>query len=34
VPYADEFAFTPGALQRVEIELEPQQQPIDHQPMD
>ena len=25
--YADEFAFTPGALQRVEFELEPQQQP-------
>ena len=32
--YADEFAFTPGALQRVEIELEPQQDPIDHQPID
>jgi arylsulfatase len=32
--YADAFAFTPGALQRVEIELEPQQQPVDHQPVD
>jgi arylsulfatase A-like enzyme len=32
--YVDEFAFTPGALQRVEIELEPQQDPIDHQPID
>jgi arylsulfatase A-like enzyme len=32
--YADEFAFTPGALNRVEFELEPQQHPIDHQPMD
>lgn len=32
--YADEFAFTPGVLQRVEIELEPQQDPVDHQPMD
>ena len=32
--YSDEFAFTPGALQRVEFELEPQQQPVDHQTMD
>jgi hypothetical protein len=32
--YADEFAFTPGALQRVEFELEPQQHPVDHQPID
>lgn len=32
--YADEFAFTPGALKRVEFELEPQQHPVDHQPMD
>lgn len=32
--YPDEFAFTPGALQRVEFELEPQQRPVDHQPMD
>jgi arylsulfatase len=32
--YADEFAFTPGALQRVELELEPQQHPVDHQPID
>jgi arylsulfatase A-like enzyme len=32
--YADEFAFTAGALQRVEIELEPQQDPLDHQPVD
>jgi arylsulfatase A-like enzyme len=32
--YPDEFAFTPGALQRVEIELEPMQHPVDHQPMD
>jgi arylsulfatase len=32
--YADEFAFTPGALQRVEFELEPQARPIDHQPLD
>ncbi|MCE3270942.1 MAG: arylsulfatase [Ramlibacter sp.] len=32
--YTDEFAFTPGVLQRVEIELEPQQDPVDHQPMD
>jgi arylsulfatase len=32
--YPDEFAFTPGALKRVEFELEPQQHPVDHQPMD
>jgi arylsulfatase len=32
--YTDEFAFTPCALQRVEIELEPMQNPVDHQPMD
>jgi hypothetical protein len=32
--YTDEFAFTPGALKRVEFELEPQQHPVDHQPMD
>jgi len=32
--YADEFAFTPGALQRVELELEPQERPVDHQPID
>ena len=32
--YADAFAFTPGALQRVEFELEPQQRPVDHQPVD
>jgi arylsulfatase len=32
--YTDEFAFTPGALQRVEMELEPMQHPVDHQPMD
>ena len=32
--YADEFTFTPGALQRVEIELEPQPKPVDHQPLD
>jgi arylsulfatase len=32
--YTDEFAFTPGALKRVEIELEPMQHPVDHQPMD
>ncbi|MBC5767117.1 arylsulfatase [Ramlibacter albus] len=32
--YSDEFAFTPGALERVEIELEPMQHPVDHQPMD
>ena len=32
--YTDEFAFTPGALQRVEFELEPMQDPVDHQPMD
>jgi arylsulfatase len=32
--YTDAFEFTPGALQQVEFELEPQQQPVDHQPMD
>jgi len=32
--YTDEFAFTPGALQRVEMELEPMPHPVDHQPMD
>lgn len=32
--YTDEFTFTPGALQRVEIELEPMSHPVDHQPMD
>ena len=32
--YADAFDFTPGALERVEFELEPQQRPVDHQPVD
>jgi arylsulfatase len=32
--YVDAFPFTPGALQRVEIELAPQQHPVDHQPID
>jgi len=32
--YADEFAFTDGALERVDIELEAQDRPVDHQPMD
>jgi len=32
--YADAFDFTPGALERVEFELEQQQHPVDHQPVD
>jgi arylsulfatase len=32
--YDDEFAFTAGALERVDFELEPQARPVDHQPMD
>jgi arylsulfatase len=31
--YTDEFAFT-AALQRVDIELEPQARPVDHRPID
>ena len=32
--YAGDFAFTPGALERVDLELEHQDRPVDHQPMD
>ena len=32
--YGDEFAFTEGALERVDMELEAQDRPVDHQPMD
>ena len=32
--YDDEFAFTPDALERVDIDLEIQDRPVDHQPMD
>jgi arylsulfatase len=32
--YADEFAFSAGALRRVDFELEPQARPVDHQPID
>jgi hypothetical protein len=32
--YDDDFAFTPGALARVDFDLEAQERPVDHQPMD
>ena len=32
--YDDEFAFTPGALERVDFDLEAQERPVDHQPLD
>ena len=32
--YADAFPFTPGALARVDFELEPVTQPVDHAPID
>ncbi len=32
--YACDFAFTPDALERVDLELEHQDRPVDHQPMD
>jgi arylsulfatase len=32
--YRDSFPFTPGALVRVEFELEPVAQPVDHAPVD
>ena len=32
--YNDDFAFTAGALERVDFELEIQARPVDHQPMD
>ena len=32
--YDDDFAFTPGRLERVDFDLEAQQRPVDHQPMD
>jgi hypothetical protein len=32
--YEGEFAFTAGALERVDFELEIQARPVDHQPMD
>jgi len=32
--YADAFSFTPGALQRVEFELEPRRNAVDHEAID
>jgi len=32
--YADAFPFTPGALQRVEFELEPRRNAVDHEAID
>lgn len=32
--YDGEFRFTPGALERVDFDLEIQDRPVDHQPMD
>ena len=32
--YVDAFPFTPGALQRVEFELEPRRNAVDHEAID
>jgi arylsulfatase len=32
--YSGAFPFTPGALARVDFELEPMAQPVDHAPVD
>ena len=32
--YQDDFAFTQGRLERVDFDLEVQERPVDHQPMD